>query len=122
MEGLDLGFPDEEEAIQLGLIVPGASKSKEDSVLQYSQLEHPRLLINKHSIINKTKSLPINSSETSVTSLENYTQMPHINQNMATKGNAPDVLRPLSEILKQHKLNNETHITKKLTAEKNAFV
>ena len=83
-EGLSLGFPDKDEAIQLGLIVPDVSESPDDK--NADELGKGQNLIGienqKSSTKNKTN---LNTSELSVVSLKNYSQILDLSTENTTK-------------------------------------
>ena len=70
-ERLDLGFPDEDEAIQLGLIVPNFSSNNNTNSSGSGEPKHPITTENKI----KNNENQLDSSEVSVYSLKNYTQI-----------------------------------------------
>ena len=83
-EELRLGFPDKDEAIQLGLIVPDVSQSRDDKNAE--ELGEGQKLIElenqKSSTKNKTG---LSTSELSVVSLKNYSQILDLSTNDTTQ-------------------------------------
>ena len=72
---LDLGFLDEDEAIQLGLIVPDGLESKYKDASELEKTKLPTKSENKNENININNENQLGSSELSVFSLKSYTQI-----------------------------------------------
>ena len=84
-EELSSGFPDKDEAIQLGLIVPDVSEDGDDKNAE--ELEKGQNLIELENQMSSTKNKTnINTSELSVVSLKNYSQI----LNLSTKNTKKD--------------------------------
>ena len=69
-ERLSLGFPDEEEAIQLGLIVPDDSLESSSNLIEN---QSPRFIQKQNFNVNKKQQ--VESSDVDIVELKNYTQV-----------------------------------------------
>ena len=81
-EELSLGFPDKDEAIQLGLIVPDESRDDKNAEELGKGQNLIELENQKSSTKNKTN---LNNSELSVVSLKNYSQILDLSTENTTK-------------------------------------
>ena len=102
-ERLDLGFPDEEEAIQLGLIVPESSECREKGVSKTSDPQDLNMSKNTTSNINKNQQ--IDSSELSVFALKNYTQIPEVVETVAANHDDNNLSKILPNIIKENNID-----------------